>query len=403
MAYELAQGPQVLQTRPLDFSAVSDLGTTISNLMQGRRINAARQSAMQDFQGGDYQSAFAKLMSVGDTKGMESLSQMQQAQALNQYRMDELGLRKEEVGLRKQELDIDAPSVGQDYTQSQPVQPTTPSPGPTSIAPPPAQRPPLGATPPPTPQPAPPPVADTYTPEMGSPTSHRLTKEEQKLDTEYRVKDWLPWQQSGLREVNLGIKSLEKVQKDLLSAPEGTISGPTIGQIVKASEKPGSGIMSNAAIIAARKSYGDAPWNAAAAHKRAVVASLRPLVGARAAAQIYQSIFESTYDPSVTQAENARRVGLLIEAIKGKAKDAQNQSDYYRHFHTLSGYGGTRFNADTLDSDIDSAMTTKGDDIPYPPGGHQDKDLQWSPSMQVYRDKKTNRYYNKNMEPVEAP
>lgn len=161
-------------------------------------------------------------------------------------------------------------------------------------------------------------------------------------DKKYAGSDYLQWQQGGFSETEQNLKSLQHV-KDMLEKDD-SLSGPVIGALVKKSMSGNEDIST----IAARQINTEA-FNMAAAHQRAVVASLRPLVGARAAQQLFQSVLQTTYDPSAEPKENARRIGLVMDNIRKAAEAKQKMSEYFTKYGTLSGYKGPKFDPEDFD------------------------------------------------------
>ena len=53
---------------------LTGIGQNIADIVQQRRIQDARSSAMKLMQGGDTKGAFAQLMGAGDTTGMQALA-----------------------------------------------------------------------------------------------------------------------------------------------------------------------------------------------------------------------------------------------------------------------------------------------------------------------------------------
>lgn len=66
----------------MEFPGIESAGSSIADLIQGRRLNAARQSAMQDVQAGNYDSAISKLLGAGDKEGMLAVATIQRSKEM---------------------------------------------------------------------------------------------------------------------------------------------------------------------------------------------------------------------------------------------------------------------------------------------------------------------------------
>jgi len=166
-----------------------------------------------------------------------------------------------------------------------------------------------------------------YTPPGGVP--EKPTVGDIALDRKY-APDLLQWKSGGRAEADLGIAALDEAINNL--EHKNNISGPLVGYAVK---NPGG--------IAGGIGYAVDPaaFQTAQLHKRAVVASLRPILGSRPAQQIIQQIIEATYDPSLKQPYNAQRLKLLRKSLI-EARDAKDEmANYYTtNKGTLKGYEG---------------------------------------------------------------
>lgn len=168
------------------------------------------------------------------------------------------------------------------------------------------------------------------------------TMGELAADKKYAGGDYLQWLQGGFSETEQNLKSLDHVREML--EKDDSLSGPTIGMFVKKSMAGNEGVDTWAA-----RQFNTEAFNMAAAHQRAVVASLRPLVGARAAQQLFQSVLQTTYDPMASTKENARRIALVEDNIRKASEAKQKMAEYFQRNGTLSGYKGPIFDPDSFD------------------------------------------------------
>lgn len=121
MPFELAPGPPQINFKPLDFSGIGDIGSSIADLIRGRRLRAAREDAMKDIKSGDYNSAFAKLMGVGDNKMMQAVADYRAATALSPYETAKIGIDQEnQARERARDYISSIPPAKRDYYDSYP-------------------------------------------------------------------------------------------------------------------------------------------------------------------------------------------------------------------------------------------------------------------------------------------
>jgi len=299
------------------------------------RLQAVRKDALSGLmQGGgepEFRSSIAKLMAAGDVQGANALTSYYKASnpQMDLYQSAMVDNANRNLDLKRQELKAQYPwlDVGASGTEAQ------------------------GAT----------------TAQEGAPRPYPKSMGELNADKKYAAGDYLTYLQGGLSETEHNLKSLEHA-RDLLKK-DTSISGPVIGMFVKKAMAGNEDLST----IAARKLNPEA-FNVAAAHQRAVVASLRPLLGARAAQQLFQSVLASTYDPSANPEDNVRRLDLIIDNIRQGAIAKQKMAEYYDTNKTLSGYVGPKFDLENFDpseglGDTTVANKTTPSDEPPPPEG----------------------------------
>jgi hypothetical protein len=122
------------------------------------------------------------------------------------------------------------------------------------------------------------------------------------------------------------IKDLTEAQQLLLSRPEGEITGKLAGAALSTNSAHLTGF--SEAKVASDRVLG------------VVQRSLRETLGAQFTEVEGKMLMARAYDPYLSQAENAKRVGRLLESIKKAHESRQAMMTYYDENKTLYGYEG---------------------------------------------------------------
>ena len=150
------------------------------------------------------------------------------------------------------------------------------------------------------------------------------------------------------------IKDLTEAQQLLLSRPEGEITGKLAGAALSTNSAHLTGF--SEAKVASDRVLG------------VVQRSLRETLGAQFTEVEGKMLMARAYDPYLSQAENAKRVGRLLESIKKAHESRKAMIDFYEENKTLYGYKGPSWAAiknqvatslDGFDSDSAAANGTK--------------------------------------------
>ena len=122
------------------------------------------------------------------------------------------------------------------------------------------------------------------------------------------------------------ITDLTEAQNMLLNTPEGTITGKAAG----------AALDSGAYKLGVYKEAKQASDRVLGVVQR----SLRETLGAQFTEVEGKMLMERAYNPYLSQAENAKRVGRLLESVKKAHEEKQAMMEYYRVNKTLHGYEG---------------------------------------------------------------
>lgn len=122
------------------------------------------------------------------------------------------------------------------------------------------------------------------------------------------------------------IKDLTDAKNMLLNSPEGEITGKLAGTALDTGTAQFTGF-SKAKIAQDRV-------------LSVVQKSLRETLGAQFTEVEGKMLMARAYDPYLSQAENAKRVGRLLESVKKAHEEKKAMMDYFRKNKTLYGYEG---------------------------------------------------------------
>lgn len=127
------------------------------------------------------------------------------------------------------------------------------------------------------------------------------------------------------------IKDLTEAQNLLLNTPEGEITGKAAGAALD------SGLY-KAGMFTQAKAASDRVLGV-------VQRSLKETLGAQFTEIEGKMLMERAYNPYLSQAENAKRVGRLLESVKKAHEEKKAMMDYYAKNETLYGYKGKSWSA----------------------------------------------------------
>jgi hypothetical protein len=314
-----------------------DIAGGVSNLIQqyqrqrvlakAQELETARKNALSGLmQGGDPTESIRRLMGIGDLEGAQTLAQAVKTMQGPQLTPGDLLAHQDRLsaqGIERDKLKALYPWLAADESGAGAAAPA----GETAAAP------------------------------------RPMSMGDVAADKKFAAGDYLSWLQGGKSESEHALQALQHVKEGLDKAPDSMLT-PIIGMQVKKSLAGNEDM----ATLAAR--YGNSEeFNFAAGHQRAVVASLRPLIGARAAQQLFQSVLSATYDPMAGHKENSRRIGLVMDNIRKATEAKQSMSEYFQKNHTLAGYTGQRFDPENFDptEGLDTAPGSAEGGPPAPP------------------------------------
>lgn len=150
-----------------------------------------------------------------------------------------------------------------------------------------------------------------------------LTPGQKKADQEF-AKEYADFYASGgYADVEKSIDQLEGALKTLKSGEN--VTGPVLGALpnfVKTRTNPKAAETQQAV-------------------EEVVQRNLRLILGAQFTEKEGQRLIERAYDPSLSEAENAKRVERLLGQIKEAAKAKQDAGQYFEQYGTLKGFKGT--------------------------------------------------------------
>lgn len=157
----------------------------------------------------------------------------------------------------------------------------------------------------------------------GNPLLDNLSPGQKKLDETFaiRMADDEDERSNVLRNVN----DLQQTIHLLENTDEGTITGAGSGAL----DKFGVWILNNDKAKVARNSV-----------ERVVQLSLKKILGGNFTENEGKMLMQRTYDPSLSQAENAKTVRALMEKLSYAQQVYENKKAYFLKYKTLNGYQG---------------------------------------------------------------
>jgi hypothetical protein len=157
----------------------------------------------------------------------------------------------------------------------------------------------------------------------GAGSGSKLTPGQKKLDETFAKNYEAQFTSGGYADVQKGIKQLEEVSNDL--ANKKGLTGPVIGKIpmyLRTSTNPES--------AAAQQTV-----------EEVVQRNLRSVLGAQFTEREGTRLIQRSYDPSLSQEENKKRLDRLITQIKEAADAKYKAGKYFEENGTLREYPGT--------------------------------------------------------------
>lgn len=162
-----------------------------------------------------------------------------------------------------------------------------------------------------------------------------LTPGQKAVDTKF-ADDYVQWQAvGGFADVQKNLSQLQEVQRRLESGKE-QLSGTMVGntpRAVLAATNPGA-------------------LDALEQVEEVIQRNLRLILGAQFTEREGERLISRGYNPRLSEAENAKRIGRLSKQLEDAAKAKDSAAQYFAEHGTLSGWGGRLF---TL-SDFESAL-----------------------------------------------
>jgi hypothetical protein len=147
-----------------------------------------------------------------------------------------------------------------------------------------------------------------------------------KVDQEY-AKDFSEWISGGeTAGIENNLRKLEVARNNLKSSDN--ISGPIAG-LRNMLPDALNAMLGGEKSISTREGVQDV-----------IMQSLRQILGAQFTQKEGENLMARTYNPSLSEAENIRRLDLLKGKIIQMAADKQAAADYYKQHRTLKGYTG---------------------------------------------------------------
>lgn len=179
------------------------------------------------------------------------------------------------------------------------------------------------------------------------------TKGQQALDADFAKKYQVFAAGGGFADAQKGISQLRNVQS-LLASGGHNLSGPMVGSIPDALLP-----ILNPKAQAARDQI-----------EEVVQRNLRLILGAQFTEKEGARLIARAYNPSLEEAENARRVGRLGDAMDRAFKATLAASQYFEKNGTLSGYKGTaRITLEDIERNAFGAVGAPGAGEPAAQGG----------------------------------
>lgn len=169
-------------------------------------------------------------------------------------------------------------------------------------------------------------------PTKGEQIKKELTPLQAKID-EKAAQDLLDFTiGGGFSDVQKNLAQLELAKETIKNAPEGSITGPTIGVqddtgLLKYTNPEAQNVKEQVQEIAQR--------------------NLRLILGPQFTAKEGEQLINRVYNPALPQSTNIQRLNLLQEQILSAAKSKQEAVDYYDNEGTLKGFKGRLYNTTT--------------------------------------------------------
>jgi len=162
-----------------------------------------------------------------------------------------------------------------------------------------------------------------------------LTVGEEAVDKAI-AKDYVAWTTGGFSDIEKSLTQLKSAQQRLESGEEN-LTGPVIGRIsdvIKSTTNPGAvDVKEQVAEVVQR--------------------NLRLVLGAQFTEKEGNQLIARAYNENLDEAINAERVGRLIKAIQGAAKEKQKSMDYYSKNGTLKGFKGKQLTINDIEDEMD--------------------------------------------------
>jgi hypothetical protein len=142
------------------------------------------------------------------------------------------------------------------------------------------------------------------------------------VDKEFAEKEYVPWVSGGYADVQKNIKQLEHAQSALAQNKglTGGIMGAAPDWMRMWTEKGREAISVREAV------------------EEVAQRNLRQILGGQFAMQEGEKLIARAFNPKLTDAENARRVGLLINHTRELANAKQEATDYFKARGSLKGF-----------------------------------------------------------------
>lgn len=160
-------------------------------------------------------------------------------------------------------------------------------------------------------------------PDAGSEGPSANTKGQEALDKEF-AKEYVAWNaRGGFADVQKQLGQLEEVKNSLESGADN-LTGPVVGNTPDIVSS-----LFNPKAISTRENV-----------EEVVQRNLRLVLGAQFTEKEGERLIKRAYNPQLSEQENARRVGRLIDQIKAAAMARQSASEYFEQHQTLAGWKG---------------------------------------------------------------
>jgi hypothetical protein len=158
------------------------------------------------------------------------------------------------------------------------------------------------------------------------------------------------------------IANLKDLQNRIATGQMGTVSG--------------SRIAATPEFMGMRAAIHPKAVEAQQAVEKAVQASMRASLGAQFTEKEGAQLLARTWDPKLSQQENARRLGILVNGLERAADAKRGAYEYYEAKGTMAGYQGSpNIEGDFLNS-VKTAFDSKGGSAPSPFSNMTDEQLE---------------------------